>query len=150
MKLSYTNYRSAVHDAFSSKMSSPTIFWSVSDGFYVATSPKLSPNGDVCLGLAYYSLNDGGRPSFSGSRGEYDKISRAINLYHSPDFAKKVLWFEYGECEYQKDWETPPCSGLLHEHTMGTCDLCGQPREKYKCEKTITLNDVLNDPELYS
>ena len=83
MKLSHADYRAACNEAFRANISDPSVFWNAADGFYVAPSARLAPNNDLCIGLAYYSLNNDSARSPSGSRTEYAPIARGIRSYFS-------------------------------------------------------------------
>lgn len=83
MKLSHENYRVACDDAFRVNICNPTVFWSATDGFYVAPSRDLVPNGNLRVGLAYYNLNMDGARSLSGSRSEYRPIAAGIRKFYA-------------------------------------------------------------------
>src|SRR3989304_7335784 len=67
MKLSHADYRATCNEAFTVKISDPSVFWNQTDGFYVAPSAQLVPNTDLCVGLAYYSLTNNSARRLSGS-----------------------------------------------------------------------------------
>ena len=89
MKLSHADYRATCNEAFTVKISDPSVFWNQTDGFYVAPSAQLVPNTDLCVGLAYYSLNNNCARSLSGSRREYAPIAQGIRLFFSTPAADR-------------------------------------------------------------
>jgi len=95
MKLSYTDYRETVEELFSAaNISSPTLFWNPTDGFYINAAAELVPNPDLNLGLASYCAHSGAR-SFAGSRSEYQPIGAGIRKFYkkSPDDHRDINEF---------------------------------------------------------
>ncbi len=80
--LQFPAYRRAVSEGFTVNMYNPTLFWNLSDGFYVAPSRDLVPNRSPEIGRFSYDANTG-NPSMTGSRREYVIVRSAIVAYLS-------------------------------------------------------------------
>lgn len=152
LNLSYTGYRDACNEAYRVNMSNPTVYWNHSDGFYIAPSKSLVANDDLTVGLAYYCLNNGSKPSLSGTRREYQPIARAIRKYHGLDFQKFETYSlpENMKCNENSD---EPCGEFLFitsaDDKAGfvTCEKCGRKTKIITICREITLEELVENEQ---
>jgi len=130
MKLSHADYRATCNEAFTVKISDPSVFWNQTDGFYVAPSAQLVPNTDLCVGLAYYSRPAYSYPAYSYPGPAYSYSGPAYTYpgpayaYPGPAVAPSAGYVEQGYSQ-----AAPP--QVQHSQPQGDWYFCADSNAYY-------------------